>query len=284
MSLSTASALHPAANPEENAYDKRVVTYESVTGFSGVMFEKMLETIAPQDGQHILDAGAGYAAVTQAVIKAFPTVKLDYHLLEKSIVQLERGRESVQELLGAEKFAKHTSFYHSGVEETPIESDLLDTSIAKMVIHEVRKENQAKTIAEMKRILKPGGRFIVWQTKLNDDNCHFFRAMMRRKDELSGFDSFVRDRYFLAESEFFALMNGAGFHDVKLVHDFPYAFSTRARMPDLGHDEAKLVQLNEFILAEYERSSASLKEMLNLQVQGDDVSVSFRQAIYSGTK
>src|SRR5258705_1653844 len=76
---------------QERGYDIRVVPYEDIHSIRPMDFDALARAVDPQDGETILDAGAGYGAVTREILIRNPRLLLRFCNLDVSGVQLERG-------------------------------------------------------------------------------------------------------------------------------------------------------------------------------------------------
>lgn len=266
----------------QNAYDTRIVTYEQITSFSEEMFEKMVQTVQPQKGQHILDVGAGYGPVTQAILKRYPHVKIHYYLVEKSPVQLERAIEAIRDK-DAHDGCFH--FLNCPMDQSSLPDSNLDTIIGKMILHELPEEKQLSAVQEMYRILKPGGAFYLWQTILDEETVTFFGNLMRKKDELAGFDSMVRDRHFVTADTFFSLFREAGFTAWRQEQEFDYHLNSRYRLEsEFNNDEHKLEEWHDYIVAMVEERGEAFAKRIHFSLKDGNLSLSLKQGIFSATK
>ncbi|TRX47260.1 methyltransferase domain-containing protein [Fulvivirga sp. M361] len=269
----------------ENAYDKRIVTYEKITSFSEEMFSKMEEIVHPQEGQYILDVGAGYGAVTQAIFKRNSGANIYYSLLEKSTVQLDRAREAIRKLTDEDIREKYFRFFNCPMTDTPFPKHYFDTIIGKMILHELPSAEQSIAVSEMYRILKPGGTFYLWQTILDETTVTFFGNLMRKKDELAGYDSMTRDRHFVKERTFYSLFQQAGFGTWKKEQTFEYQLNSRYRLAsEFNNDEDKLQQWHQYILEMVNERGANFANRIKFSIKDGNVSLSFKQGIFSATK
>ena len=269
----------------ENAYDTRVVTYEHITSFPEDTFEKMVEIVRPQEGQHILDVGAGYGPVTQAILKRFPQVKIHYYLLEKSPVQLGRAIEAISKLRGEGTHDGYFHFLNHPMDQSTLPESSLDTIIGKMIIHEMPEEKQLPAVQEMCRILKPGGTFYLWQTILDDETVTFFRNLMRKKDELAGFYSMVQDRHFVTEETFYFLFEQAGFTAWKKEQEFDYHLNSRNRLAsEFKNDESKLEEWHAYIQGMIEERGEAFARRIQFSINDGNLSLSLKQGIFSASK
>ncbi|GLU53572.1 class I SAM-dependent methyltransferase [Dyadobacter frigoris] len=269
----------------KNSYDERVIRYESVTNFSDDMFDDLVAIINPQDGEVILDCGAGYAPVTQAIIGKEPMLDIEYYILEYSIVQLQRAQIEVSELLDSIGQIRSVSYQQNSAASMDYPDNFFDKVVTKMVLHELPAGEQIKMISEIFRILKPGGKLILWQTILDDSTVHFYRNMFRKKDSLAGYDSLVENRNFITQEAFYYLLENARFEKYDLAKAFIYNFNSKYRLySELKGDLEKLKALNTYLLEMVETEGQGFSEKTQFTFEDDNVSLFFKQGVYLAQK
>lgn len=220
-----------------NAYQERVVSYEKIHSIDEKDFQALVTLVNPENGQTILDACCGYGAVSKRLAEYISTKSLNTKiiLLDSSELQLDRAREELKGL-GFE-------FVLSDARNTPFEDNYFDAVVIKMGLHEVDKEGQAKMLEEFYRIIKPGGKVIIWELALDEKTQTPFSEIIKKKDELSGFSSLVKNRYFPRKEETLELLEGAGFENVTSKHDVVPNLSIRNRKEELvSADRLKILQ------------------------------------------
>ena len=124
-----------------------------------------------------------------------------------------------------------------------------------MGVHEVPKKEQPKLFAEVYRIIKPGGKFVIWELALDEENQRIFQDVIRKKDELAGFTDLVKNRYLPRHDELRELFAQTGFVDVKDHFEMLYEPSTLGRKDELVSKDRKhiLGQQGQIFLADEER-------------------------------
>lgn len=269
----------------KNSYDDRVIRYETVTNFSDEMFDELVKIVDPKDGQRILDCGAGYGPVTQALISRHPTLDVAYYLLEYSAIQLERARAEVGQLLQLLGETHWTDFQQNSAAAMDYPDNHFDTIVTKMVLHELPPSDQVRMINEIYRILKPGGTFVLWQTILDDSTVQFYRNMFRKKDRLAGYESLVANRNFITQEAFFYLLENARFEGFQLARAFTYNFNSKYRLySELQGDWAKLRELNAYLIDLIGDQEHGFSEKTGFTFQDDNVSLFFKQGVYVARK
>lgn len=106
-------------------------------------------------GDHVLEIGAGYGATTGQLLKAAPRVTcLEYDARAISKLKSRHGHSKVAPLCG-------------DAAVLPFADQSFSSAIAILVLHHLKsKELQDRAIAEVYRVLRPGGSFFVFE--IND--------------------------------------------------------------------------------------------------------------------
>ena len=79
----------------------------------------------------------------------------------------------------AAKLGKEITATRAGAEELPFEDGSFDTVLASLVLCSVRSQERA--LAEMRRVLKPGGHYLFLEHVRSDDD-----KIARRQDRMTG--------------------------------------------------------------------------------------------------
>jgi ubiquinone/menaquinone biosynthesis C-methylase UbiE len=128
--------------------------------FSEAVREKALETAGVQAGKKAADIGAGSGFITEALLRR-----------GLAVVAVDQSEEMLAEM--KRKFLGAQVEYRPGeAERLPLADGEVDYAFANMYLHHVERPPQA--IAEMARILKPGGRLVI--TDLDEHNFEFLRT------------------------------------------------------------------------------------------------------------
>lgn len=283
----------------ENSYEKRVVSYEKIHSIDEKDFEALVSIVSPQNGEVVLDACCGYGSVSKNLDQTIKKNNLDTKivLLDSSDLQIQRAKEN----LGEENF----EFVHSDARETPFPENYFDTVVNKMGLHEVGKEDQEKMLKEFYRIIKPGGKIVIWELALDNETQPLFSKIIMKKDELAGFDSLVRNRHFPKKEETISLLTEVGFQDAKVEHDVFPTLSIRNRKEEfVSADRLKVLQEKGFLeesdeieleklaeekiqkLRQYinENLSDEEKKLMNYSETENDTILSATKAIFKAVK
>jgi len=123
-------------------YDNRWSFYIQST------LRETLKRIHIKQGQNVLDVGCGTGALLKALAKAYPGVAL-------------AGVDSTQEMLAVarQRLPEAIRLKQAGAEKLPFDNKSFDMVISCNMFHYIREP--AAALAEMRRVLKPAGTFIV---------------------------------------------------------------------------------------------------------------------------
>ncbi|RMG39053.1 MAG: class I SAM-dependent methyltransferase [Methanobacteriota archaeon] len=304
----------PTMNQEEeqeeeqkHGFDIRIVRYEQIHNITDEQFDKLSQIVDVMPGDTILDAGAGYGGVTIALIERNLN-KLDnvvFWLSDISSVQMGMAVKEVSEKLKSEGLELKGSelkgwrelegkgpdscvkvnFVFDNVIKSKFSDEKFDKVVAKMLIHEIKKECQQKAIDQLYRILKPGGKLIIWDVLLAPENQSIIQSIVREKDKLAGYTDLVKNRYLFTEEEIMEMLRRAGFSNIKKELDIPYTLRTDSRLQcEFKGDKGKLNQWNEFIRNKMQDESLGLHKSLKYRETPDYVTVTFPKGIISCIK
>ena len=167
-------------------------------------------------------------------------------------------------------------------------------------------KKQKKSFQECYRVLKPGGKMIIWELSLPDDETQkLFQDIIREKDRICGFDFLVENRYFQKHSELTELFTQAGFKNTKDEFPVDSHLSMERRLSELvSKDRLEIIRtkgkiehedenmLNQFAyerlkkLCEYIRGRVPehLKEKLQFKDSGSNIEFVVDKIIMSGIK
>ena len=126
--------------------------------FADSLRDKLLHVAQPAPGMTAADIGAGTGFVTSALVDR--GVK---------VIAVDRSLTMLREL--AKKYPQVTT-RQGEAESLPVEDGVVDLAFANMYLHHVQRP--AVAIAQMSRILKPGGRLVI--SDLDRHNHEFLRS------------------------------------------------------------------------------------------------------------
>lgn len=254
---------------KKQGFDVRNVSYEHIHSIKPEDFNALIDAVNPQPHDVIMDAMCGYAAVGKGILERQPDVKP--YLLEESEVQLQRARKNLPDL-------PEDRFVLAEFPSHKFTPGFFDKIVIKMGLHEVSKEKQLDIAKEAINLLKPNGRLVIWDIMLSEATQALFQDIIRKKDELSGFDMLTNERYFFREDEFRQTMEQAGFATVTEFYPISYRFSSRKRLEsELHNDLDRLEKLNTYIR---ERFPEALKDEMDYADEGDNISFNIVKKIF----
>ena len=254
---------------KEEGFDVRIVRYEEIHRINPKDEEAMIKAIDPRPHEKILDTFCGYGAVGKNCLEKEP--RIDLWLNDESKVQMERAKENLPKIPSDHFILGHFPNISFPTGE-------FDKVVIKMGLHEVPKKEQFKVAKKAFEVLKPHGKFIIWDIMLNKDNQSLFQKIIRKKDELADFTLLVKERYFFTEDEFLEVVKSAGFLKIKDFHTIRYRFSSLNRLkPELKNDKNRLHELNNFIRQVFPEK---LKKSLEYRDIGEDIQFNVTKKIY----
>lgn len=212
----------------DNSYDKRKVRYEHIHSIDPNDFKKFIEIINPRNNQIILDACCGYWSVTKKINEKISENNLNtkIYAVDSSNLQISRAKEEIWQF-------DNVRIIQSDVINVPFNNNFFDTIVIKMWLHEVTKEMQIDMINELKRVLKPWGKIVIWELALTDKTQPIFSKFIREKDKLWEFTSLVANRYFPKAQDILELLGKSGFINQEKIHDIYPRLSVKNRETEL---------------------------------------------------
>lgn len=266
------------------AYDKRAVSFEALHAIAPSHFDTFVAALSIEDGQLVMDAGCGYGAVTRESIARNPNRRAHYLLIDLSSRQLARARSS----LASQSHGQHParlSYLQHRIERTPLRSESVDTVAAKMLLHELSERDQHDAMAEIHRVLRPGGLVAIWDIALQPEAAAFSSWIIREKDALAGYSDLVKHRYFPTQDGWQALLRGAGFNQPDVRASIAYTFSTRVfAQHDLRGDGHLLRTWHDRIRTRVTKTPDHVLRAAGYADNGQDISVVLPIVIMCVTK
>lgn len=268
------------ASPRDG-YDIRNVRYEYVHGVDADAFEQLIRGLDLQSGNVVADLMCGYGAVAREVMKyaARQGLKIRTILVDLYAKQLER---SCDELEGLESGCSVTRIL-GDARSCPLRDESVDRVAMKFGLHEVPQTDQQGVVNHCHRVLEPDGYFVVWDTMpICTSEQMVLQDVVRKKDEIAGFDDLVKNRYFFRQDEAEGYLRSAGFRGIKILHETTYKLSTKKHLEsDFNGDESKLMSWNEYIRG---RVPEYMKASLGFADKGKSIEMTFRAAMLRATK
>jgi len=283
----------------KKGFDDRIVRYQKIHKISDEQYAALLKAIDPREGEKIFEGCAGYADVSKHLLQTTThfTKKLEIFIQDESKTQLEIARREVS--------LPEDHILLGDVRNTGISENTFDKTIIKMGVHELPKEKQSKVFTEMYRILKPGGKFVIWELSLDADTQEVFSDVVKKKNKLAGFDQIVQNRYLQKHEELVSLFENAGFTNIKDEYFIRYNFNAKSRFDEMISRDRKLLletkgaisktdetelqmkavtRVNELLDYMRKRIPVELREKVLYKDSGDDVELTVNKVIMSARK
>lgn len=265
----------------KGGFDLRMVRYEEVHNIQPTDFDKLVKIIDPQKDEIILDAGGGYGSVSREILSRFPNLNLDLIVYDLYEVQLKRGIPELSGFLEALS-NNQVKLTHGDLRKIDLADNSVDKIVAKMVIHEVPLDEQMKVFGEFYRVLKPGGKLIIWDVNLNLQTQNFFQDVIRKKDELATFRYLTGTRYFLTGDEMQKLASANNFKHFAKEHTFTYKLNTERRLnSEFNGDLSKLIGWNNFIREKAKKLPTKTLEEINYSDNKVTIKFEIEKAIFT---
>lgn len=219
----------------KKGFDYRIVRYEDIHSIEEADFSALMNIINAQPSQKIFEGCAGYGAVTKRIFDTTCHLadKPQLFLLDESEAQLDQAKQSIS--------IDPKNFIAGDIRSCPFGDNFFDTVVVKMGIHEIPFNEQKKAFKEIFRILKPGGKFVIWELALSPDTQLIFQDIVRKKNELAGFEIINQNRYIPRLDELHTLYEDAHFVEVVEAHQINYTFESIKRFDELVSRDRKLI-------------------------------------------
>jgi ubiquinone/menaquinone biosynthesis C-methylase UbiE len=114
--------------------------------------ERMLELAAPENGEHLLDAGCGTGLTALRIAERHPGCTV--HGIDISPRMIDAARQD------AEKQGLAVEFRVGSITGLPYPDAAFEVVITNIMFHHLDLVEKRQAVAEVARVLKPGGRYI----------------------------------------------------------------------------------------------------------------------------
>lgn len=142
------------------------------------VFRKITEIIRPTTSMRILDLGCGPGNLIIALKNSAPEAEIQGLDLDPEMLEIARRK-----LARAEVQAKLTE---ASATEIPFESSQFDVVVSTLMIHHLSHEDRQKMIREAHRVLKPGGKFYLYDFgRPKGALAHFFAKAVGLFEDVS---------------------------------------------------------------------------------------------------
>ncbi len=223
-------------------YHVRLVDFTKLHQVSHEDLDHMVDALLLTKDCMVLDLMCGYGAVSERILenakKKGLSIKL--HCADLYLEQINRMKEDLRKQICDIRLIDARSL--------PYADNTFDVIFIKMGVHDVPHQDQKVVFDEVFRILKPGGRFVVWEILTNhSEEQDAFSAQINKKDSLAGYESFLIDRYFLRPDQLITLYKNSNFTEIEEVFCAHFKEGTQSRLDsELHNDQNKLNELNDF--------------------------------------
>jgi ubiquinone/menaquinone biosynthesis C-methylase UbiE len=267
--------------PILNAYEIRNADYAVVHSESETDFDQFIEALHIKDGEKVVDIGGGYGSIFMKLIERQPDVNFEYDLLDGGLFQLKKGEDKIRILLEKYGNSSQVRYMHQDAVALNLLTNNYDLVICKMFLHEIPQRYKKQLISSLFAIVKPGGRVVVWNPDLENNDYEFYTSVIKKKDELAGYESLVQNRHFLLNSDFCALMEDAGFTCLEKLLTFDYHLHTVNRLnQEFSGDEQKLQEWNTYIMQIADELDSSTRESLKIKSLDNDIYINFKRSVF----
>lgn len=115
--------------------------------------ETLLELAAPASGEAVLDVGCGTGTLALDAAARVPAAAITG--IDPSPEMIERARDK------AAKKGSRVEFQVAAIEGLPFADATFDLVTSSLMLHHLSSDLKRQGLAEVRRVLKPGGRFVL---------------------------------------------------------------------------------------------------------------------------
>ena len=133
-------------------YDWIVPLAGLVMGGARQVREDAVARLAPAPGHRVLDLGCGTGAVARLIAARLGP--------NGTVIGVD-GSPAMLKVAGRRCSDPRIHFRHANARELPLEDQSVDCAVATLVLHELDDDTRPVAVAEVYRVLRPGGRFLV---------------------------------------------------------------------------------------------------------------------------
>ncbi len=260
-----------------DGYNIRKVDFSKIHGVAGNDLNKLADALELKTGDSVLDLMCGYGAVSTHILEyaSAAGIGIQLSMCDLHKVQLDRVADDVRR--------QAADVTVGDARDLPYADRQFDAVVIKMGLHEVPQIDQPLVFQQVARVLKPGGRFVIWEVMPDTGpQQDAFSEQMQKKNDLAGYESIVVDRYFTRGEQMPWLFEEAGFVDVKQVFEANFHQSTLGRLDsELGGDRHKLDALNAFVRR---CTPESIRAEVDYKDEGDSISMKVPNRIFRAVK
>lgn len=269
----------------QNDYETRDVDYSLIHGETKEVFSRFVKALQLINGSKLLDLGGGYGSVFANILENEPKLSFQYDILDSSLRQIIKAQNQIAIFLKNKKNKITINYFHQNAGKMNLPSNYYDVVVCKMFIHEVPLHKKEQVFQKIYSVLKPGGHVVFWNPDLTEEDYHFYKETIRKKDELAKFGNLVKNRHFLLNSELVAHLKNAGFSGIEKLFDFNYDLHTSLRLKSEFHDKLEnLKEWNDHILKISEHLTPGLKKNLLIDIKENNIHIRFKRAVFKAVK
>lgn len=266
--------------PSEEGWGRRNVDFSRAHGNEDDAFRTLIEQLNVKTGDIIGDIMSGYGEVSRKVLEycAEKGVFAKTVLIDAYETQIRKSYEHLA------KFEGQGFVVERLVQDARCISldSKFDKAVIKMGLHEVSRTDQARILEKSYEALKPAGELYVWESMgQTPEVTEWFRKIVRKKDELAGFQSFVENRDFLYDTEIIESMKKVGFVGVLEVYFGEFRYITENLIGDFEGDYRKVEEWNKYLRMNVPEH---IKRAINFTDNGNSISMSFVKKIFRGKR
>lgn len=277
LKLAAESELQLRGELIADGYNIRKVDFSKIHGVADEDLGKLADAMEISDGASVLDLMCGYGAVSAHILNRAEKEQrqIELSMCDLHKIQLDRIPDSVR--------AKAANVTVGDARNLPYDDAMFDAVVIKMGLHEVPHIDQPLVFQNVFRVLKPGGRFVIWEVMPDTgEQQDAFTEQMQKKNELAGYESIVVDRYFTRGEQMPWLFEEAGFVEVVQIFEANFHQSTLGRLEsELGGDHNKLEALNAFVRR---CTPESIRTEVDYKDEGDSISMKVPNRIFRAIK
>lgn len=141
--------------------------------------QALLRQAAPRAGDQVLDLGCGTATLTIALAKAYPMATVAGIDADTRALAIARGK--------ARDSALELDFRQASSTRMPLPDESFDRVVSSLFFHHLTSEEKSATLAEARRVLKPGGELHV--ADWGEPSNALMRALFLGVQLLDGFET-----------------------------------------------------------------------------------------------
>ena len=125
----------------------------TVMGYGSSFTAKVLDAAAMRDSEVLLDVGAGTGSLLLLAKRRYPSSRVIG--IEPDARMVQRARDKI------ERADLEVELIPAGAEALPLPAASVDLVVSSLVFHHLPLAAKVEAVTEIRRVLKPGGRFLL---------------------------------------------------------------------------------------------------------------------------